>query len=452
MLEYDGGALYGEGLLSSEAMDSQARRTRRLAASEALLERLDSSELGFDEAPDTETAPIEAFAKERLSEEWTDQVVIGIGGSSLGAEAVLRSARPHHRRGLRTHFADNLDPESVDRLFSQLDLRTTLLVVVTKSGTTIETMSQFWIARQLLEEAVGAKRAHRHVVAITDPEDGALRRLVNQEGWYSFDIPPNVGGRFSVLTPVGLVPLALAGYPIEPLLKGARQVRDRYATAEEIADSLGRMADEALALAEAGYGQVVMMTYGDRLVGLVDWFRQLWAESLGKAHQRDGEQVHRGITPVFARGVVDQHSQVQLYMEGPKDKWVCFLEVEEFARDRRVPDSPALPEGLEHLGGTSVSDIFAAELEGTRRALQESGRPTASWRFQKVVPKSVGGFLYAWQMITGVAGELWQVNAFDQPGVELGKKIAHGLLGREEYGDLAAKRPRRRTVKVPLVE
>ncbi len=429
MLEYESGGLYGEGLLERSIVESDEGRRRRRRAAEALLTRLDSDELGFDEAPDTEAGPIEAFAQERLREEWTDQVVIGIGGSSLGAEAILRSARPNHKRGLRTHFADNLDPESVDRLFSSLDMRTTLLVVVTKSGTTIETMSQFWIARQLLREAVGEKRARRQIVAITDPEGGALRKLVNDKGWYSFDIPSNIGGRFSVLTPVGLVPLALAGYPIRPLLKGAQQVRDRYATAEEIAESLGRVADEALLLADAGIQQMVMMAYGDRLAGLVDWFRQLWAESLGKAKTRSGDVVERGITPVFARGVVDQHSQVQLYMEGPRDKWICFLEVEEFGRDRRVPEAPVLPKGLGHLSGASIADIFSAELEGTRRALQEAGRPTATWRFRKVTPLNVGAFIYAWQVITGVAGELWNINAFDQPGVELGKRIAHGLLG-----------------------
>ena len=436
MLSYDRSGLYVEGALSASAKPTgQEERIR--GAIEALEERFESGELGFVDTPDTEAGPIQAFARERLSEEWTDQVVIGIGGSSLGARAVLQSASPRHRRGLRTHFADNLDPESVDRLFSWLDPRTTLVVVITKSGTTIETMSQFWIVRELIRKAVGPKRAARHIVAVTDPKGGALRELVDRHGWYDFSVPPNVGGRFSVLTPVGLVPLALAGYPIDELLEGARKARNAHRSVDAAAQSWGVMAAEHIALAEQGFDQLVMMTYGDRLSGLVDWFSQLWAESLGKIGEREGERVHTGITPIKAVGVSDQHSQVQLYMEGPKDKHVSFLEVENFDRDRVIPETPEMPEALQHLQGRRLSEVFGAELQGTRGALREAGRPTSTWKFERVSPATVGAFLFSWQMITAVAGELLEINAFDQPGVELGKKIAHGLLGRQDHEEVA---------------
>ncbi len=435
MLSYDTSGLYGDDLLSPSGESDRIR-----GAVDQLFERFNSGEGGFIDTPDTDPEPITSYAEQRLSEDWESQIVIGIGGSSLGANAVLQTASPSQRDGLDTYFAENLDPESVVRLFESLEPASTLVVVITKSGTTIETMSQFWIARQWLEDAVGSEQAHRQIVAVTDPEAGALRRLVDENGWDDFAIPPSVGGRFSVLTPVGLVPLALAGYPIEELLDGARRARDRRDNPEATASSWGGAAAEYLALAEQGFGQVVMMTYADRLAGLVDWFRQLWAESLGKARDRDGRRVHTGTTPIKAVGVVDQHSQIQLYREGPNDKHITFLEVENFDCDRSVPDTPALPEALRHLEGKRLSEIFAAELEGTRRALREAGRPTSTWKFEHITPQSVGAFIFGWQMITAVAGELLNINAFDQPGVELGKKIAHGLLGdpdNAQYGAFA---------------
>jgi glucose-6-phosphate isomerase len=435
MLTFDSSGLYGDGLLSRARQDEQRQELE--GAIEALQARFDAGELGFVHTPDADGASIVAWANQRRSEGWTDQLVIGIGGSSLGAEAVLDSALPGQRDGLRAHFADNLDPESVDRLFRTLDPKKTMVVVITKSGTTIETMSQFWLARQWLAEAVGEEEANKQIVAITDPESGELRKLVDKHGWWDFDVPPNVGGRFSVLTPVGLVPLALAGYPIQELLEGARSARDRREGLSDAAQTWGTIAAEHLALADAGYDELVMMTYGDRLTSLVDWFCQLWAESLGKARDRQGELVHRGMTPIKAVGVTDQHSQVQLYMEGPHNKHMSFLEVQKFEADRIIPDSPPLPEALQHLQGKRVSQVFAAELKGTRDALRQAGRPTSSWVFERITPASVGAFLFSWQMITAVAGELMDINAFDQPGVEMGKKIAHGLLGRPGYEEYA---------------
>jgi glucose-6-phosphate isomerase len=432
MLRYETDGLYGEGLLSSAELPEGEVLGR---AAKQLEARFESGELGFPDAADTDAEEIEAYARGRLAEGWTDQIVIGIGGSSLGARAVLHSALPQQLRGLRTHFAENLDPESVDRLFSSVDPSSTLIVVITKSGTTIETMSQFWIAWRMIAEAVGEEESHHHIIAITDPAQGELRKLVVRHGWDHFPIPSNVGGRFSVLTAVGLLPLALAGYPIRELLQGARQVRDtcQGAAAQEWA----RAAAEHVALMQRGVDELVMMAYADRLSLLVDWFCQLWAESLGKARDRSGATVHAGITPIKALGVIDQHSQVQLYMEGPKNKHVTFLEVQRFERDREVPVAPDLPTSLRHLQGRKVSEIFAAELAGTRAALRREGRATSRWIFSEVSPRSVGAFLYAWQIITAMAGELLDLNAFDQPGVELGKKIAHGLLGSSNHEEFA---------------
>ncbi|MFU8804827.1 MAG: glucose-6-phosphate isomerase, partial [Bradymonadaceae bacterium] len=266
---------------------------------------------------------------------------------------------------------------------------------------------------------------------------GALRDVAGELGLKTFEVPPNVGGRFSVLTAVGFVPLALAGYPVKALLEGARRAREAVMNTEIEANPAARIATEQYVLMQRGIHEMVMMSYTDRLVAMVDWFCQLWAESLGKAVNRQGEEVHVGLTPIKAWGVVDQHSQVQLYMEGPNTKHISFLEVERFEEDIAVPAQPALPSSLAHLQGRKISEVFKAELVGTRSALQRAGRPTSRWIFESVTPQSLGGFILTWEMVTALMGELLDIDAFDQPGVELGKKIAHGLLGRDGFEDYA---------------
>jgi glucose-6-phosphate isomerase len=375
---------------------------------------------------------------ESEEDRWTDQVVLGIGGSSLGARAVLEASRgTMFLDGLRTHFSENVDPVSFLHLLDQLDLSTTRLVLISKSGNTIETMAKFWILYDRLIEQVGEEQAAHHVVAITDPARGALRPMVEQRGWTSFEVPPNVGGRFSVLTAVGLVPLALAGYPIDRLLAGARAARDRALSDEVGQNACLQAAAHQILLARRGVNQCVMMAYSDQLLCMVDWFRQLWAESLGKAVDRAGQQVNTGITPISALGVIDQHSQVQLYMEGPADKHVTFLEVTRFGRDVSVPLREGFAPGLEHLQGKTLGELLEAELVGTRRALEQAGRLTSRWVMSGLEPEAMGAFLMSWQIITAIAGELLNINAFDQPGVELGKKIAHGLLGHAGHAAYA---------------
>jgi glucose-6-phosphate isomerase len=413
-------------------VDRHARTDALRAARAAVVASRDSGEIGFLDCPDVDTTPFLDFADEvTTGRRFHTQVVIGIGGSSLGARAVLHSAA-QTPSGLQTHFAENMDPVTFGRLFDSLDLQRTLFVVVTKSGSTIETMSKFWFAWERMQEVAG-DHAARHFLAITDPERGGLRELAGKLGFDTFPVPPNVGGRFSVLTAVGLVPLALAGYPVDRLLDGARSARD-HALQDPVADNaVLQSAFDHVALMETGVTQTVMMAYSDLLYPLVEWFAQLWGESLGKARNRDGELVETGLTPVKALGVVDQHSQMQLYVEGPRDKHLVFLEVDSFEREVTIPSVEGLPDSLRHLAGKSMGEIMNAELVGTRRALQEAGRPTSTWLFDSVSPEAVGAFILGWETITAVAAELLDINAFDQPGVELGKKIAHGLLGRQGF-------------------
>ncbi len=416
----------GERRELAEPLD-EARRVLR--------EAHEDGDLGFLDLPDREADGIEEWAERKRHGRWTDAVVIGIGGSSLGTRALLDSARPETLDGLRLHVSENIDPESFGDLLNDVPLDTTLFVVVTKSGTTVETMGKFAIVYDRLENKLGQGRASSQVVAITSPDSGELRALARREGLESFSVPPNVGGRFSVLSPVGLVPLALAGYPIRELLEGARDARDRFLDRKFADNAVMQATADVHLLYERDISEIVMMAYSDRLGTLVDWFRQLWAESLGKAEDRAGEDVQTGMTPIKAIGSIDQHSQVQLYVEGPPSRVVVFLQTEQFASNLEVPDTDGLPDPLAHLAGHSLGDILNAELKGTQRALREIDRPTARWTFEQVAARPVGGYLVAWETMTALMGELWDIDAFNQPGVELGKRIAHGLLGDEEAAE-----------------
>lgn len=451
-LSYDSRGLTSSHLAPASRLDAadESRMVPRLAqALGAVLMRWKNEELGFMSCPDADAHHIVRWAQEQRTQGWTDQVVIGIGGSSLGTRAVLDAARPHEREGLRTHWMENVDPHTIHALLASLPLATTLFLVVTKSGTTIETMGNFALAWHKVVEAVGAERAPAHFVAITDPREGALRKLALELGLVTFEVPPNVGGRFSVLTAVGLVPLALAGYPVERLLDGARAVRDGLLPPAPAPSHPVMLATaHHFLLLERGFDQLVMMAYADALQSMVEWFRQLWAESLGKATDRQGRAVHTGITPTRAWGAIDQHSQVQLYMEGPNDKHICFVGVRHWDHDPVIPQGPALPPALAHLAQKTLSDVLGAELDGTQAALTEAGRPTSRWTLERVGPEALGEFLFTWEMATALMGELLDIDAFDQPGVELGKKIAHGLLGRSDldaYASLARKHLREPT-------
>lgn len=433
-LRYDATGLRTKHLGESLGIDLAQRQSHK-GELEAAIQAVDDAHkdgtLGFLTCIDDDVLGMEQFAERILQAgQMTDQLVIGIGGSSLGARAVLASASDEQLAGLRTHFSENIDPVSWRRLLGQLDLSTTLIIVITKSGSTIETMGKFWIAYAALIDAFGEEQAAKHVVAITDPERGGLRALADAKGFHSFSVPPHVGGRFSVLTPVGLLPLALAGYPIRRLLNGARLARETSQTQDALSNACAMATLDQVLLAKAGVDQVVMMSYSDLLGPLVDWFVQLWAESLGKVHPETGQPV--GITPIKALGVVDQHSQVQLFMEGPANKHVTFLRVANHWDDDVVPQMEGLPNSLKHLQGKKLSELMEAELQGTYHALLANARPVSIWHFEQVDPEHVGAFILSWEYITALAGQLMGINAFDQPGVELGKLIAHGLLGRQD--------------------
>lgn len=369
---------------------------------------------------------------------YDDVVVLGIGGSSLGAVALRTAllppawnARKAAQRGgrARLHVLDNVDPRTIAGVLSVVALARTLFVVISKSGGTIETLAQYLVVRERLDRAGLA--AASHLALVTDPARGALRAIARRDGIPAFDVPPNVGGRFSVLSPVGTLPAALCGIDVEALCAGARVVRDATMGADLATNASGLFAMlQWRAHTQAGQGQHVMMPYSDALRDLAPWFVQLWAESLGK---RDADGRNVGPTPIASVGATDQHSQVQLFMEGPADKTVTFVRVDTAADDVEIPRLEAGEPALAFLGGHSLGELLDVECRATARALARAGRPSMTMTVDAADAWHVGGLLMWLMQATTIAGALYRVNPLDQPGVELGKRLANAELGHPDY-------------------
>ncbi len=367
-------------------------------------------------------------------------MVLGIGGSALGTIALERALLPryhNHEDGgssearPRLFVVDNVDPFGFGETLDYLDPEKTLVIVISKSGSTVETMCQFMVARQWMQQAVG-DRFREHFVLITDPVSGVLRRLAEEEDYVSFAIPERVGGRFSVFTPVGLLPLALAGVDVEAVLKGAASMEERVTRPDLMENPAYLNAALNYLAYQRGLKIAVLMPYSDRLYDVADWYRQMWAESLGKKYSRDGQVVHVGPTPVRALGTTDQHSQVQLYMEGPFDKLVTFISVDDYGRDLRIPQDAPAP-SFSYLCGHSMAELIRSEQEATAVALTKNGRPNCTLKLDRVSPENLGALIYMFEVQTVFAGGLFGVNPLNQPGVEEGKEFTYGLMGREGY-------------------
>ena len=366
--------------------------------------------------------------------------VVGIGGSALGAWALDCGLRgPHPVQGAftpehpRLVILDNVDPSFTQAALDSMDPAKTLVVAIAKSGGTAETVATFLIVRDWLEKALGGESAAR-IVAVTTEGKGDLFALAQAEGYRTFGIPENVGGRFSVLSAVGLVPAALIGIDIRKLARGAAEMT-RLAWLPDM--------ERNVALRAALYHWLiwtrrnkpiqVAFPYSNHLWGTAFWFRQLWAESLGKARNRAGEVVHTGQTPVAALGTTDQHSQVQLYIEGPNDKVFTFWAVGKFSNPGKIPARRFNLPAFDALAGQSLAKLIDAERRSTAAALAENGRPNCTVTLDRVDEAHLGAFLQMMEFQTAFLGELLDINAFDQEGVELGKKLTYGLMGRKGF-------------------
>jgi glucose-6-phosphate isomerase len=429
------GALAGRGI-SEPLLAQYAEQFKVLHR--AVNAKRERGEIGFYKLPQSREVvrEIREFA-DGIGQAFDTVVVLGIGGSALGTLALQQALLKPHWNELsdeerdyfpRLYVLDNVDPTTIGPLLDRLDLRRTLFNVVSKSGTTGETMAQFLIVYERLRAAFGddPDAYRRHLLFTTDPEKGVLRELAGKENIPTLPIPPDVGGRFSVLSAVGLLPAALCGIEVESLLDGAAAMEERCRSDDVAKNPAGAFAClQHAADAELKAPIHVMLSYSDRLYLTADWFRQLWAESLGKDN--------RGPTPVKALGATDQHSQVQLYMEGPFDKTVTILSVGDRGMDVPIPREYQDVSALSYLGGHTLGELLDAERRATAQALAQRGRMNMTVELPVVNAHTMGQVFMMLQIATVYGGELYGVNPFDQPGVELGKELTYGFFGRTGY-------------------
>ena len=366
-------------------------------------------------------------------------VVLGIGGSALGNIAVQTALNPYmynidqaQRKGPRMFVFDNVDPAQfasfLDWAGDKLDK--TIFNVISKSGRTAETASQLLIIRELLIQKLGADGFRNQVVATTDANAGTLRTIATEAKLRTLIVPDGVGGRFTVLSAVGLFSAAMCGVDIDSLLAGAAAMDERVKQEDFAANPAAINAAINYHYYNNGKRNSVIMPYSYALKDMADWYRQLWAESLGKRHDLKGRDVWVGPTPVKALGTTDQHSQVQLYREGPNDKLFTFLQARNFDSDLTMGPTPECAPELEFLAGKKMSDLLNNEKYATEYALLHDERPCLTVLFDEVNAYTVGQFIYLFEVTTSFVGALLNINPYDQPAVELGKDATFALMGR----------------------
>jgi glucose-6-phosphate isomerase len=430
--------------VSDQALDDTRDRIKR--AHDRIMAEHDGGGQRWMDLPDnTQLADeLQQFAQENRGK-YQDFILIGIGGSSLGAIATIQALTSPFRNlqsddqrgGPRFFVLDNPDPEKVHATLDTVDLKHTLVNVVTKSGQTAETMANFLVVRDALIDAVGKDQFAAQIVATTDPKEGLLRQLAGDEGYRTFPVPPGVDGRQTVLSAVGMLPAAMCGVDIHGLLNGAAAMRARCSSPDPRENPAYLLAALTY-LTDTEYGKHILVTmpYADALFGVSDWFRQLWAESLGKRESLSGGEVFAGQTPVKSLGAIDQHSQIQLYTEGPNDKLIVLIGVEHYRDKVPVGQPPASIPDLAYLKGAELGQLLDRERVATAWALRQACRPNLTITTPAIDAFAVGEFFYLYELQTVMAGALYDVNPFGQPGVEAGKNATYALMGRKGYEQL----------------
>lgn len=386
------------------------------------------SGFGWYTLPDRDIADVLEMA--RWLSEYDAIVHVGIGGSSLGNLMLHQALLPLYANerpgGSRFYLADNPDPDKALAIWERVSGSRVALIGVSKSGATAETMSQFLWFWSKMEEAAGGP-VDDDILVITDPEGGVFRSYARATGCRSLEIPPSVGGRFSVLTPCGLVTAAALGADAKALMRGAREMRDYLAARTSVGENPAfYLAALSRYHEKQGRNMTVLMPYANRLETFAEWFAQLWGESLGK----DG----MGSTPVRALGAIDQHSQVQLYTAGPDDKLYTLIDVKHRAEDITLPLVPDESlASLSYLSQRQMAEMLEYEAMSTAAALIKKDRPVVWIELEKLDARTLGALVFFYEYTTALTGHLMGVDPFDQPGVEQGKRYTYGWMGRGSY-------------------
>ncbi|MFU2157756.1 glucose-6-phosphate isomerase [Caldisericum sp. AR60] len=371
-----------------------------------------------------------------IREKFDNLVVIGMGGSILGNELLHYSVNGIYSNFVKpkkVYFIDNIDPETNLTLIQTLDLKKTFFNIITKSGSTSETLLNLLLLVDILKkEGLNPKE---HFLFTTDPEKGLLRKLSNELEIKTYPIHPKVGGRYSVLSHVGLFSAAFEEINIEKLLLGAKERKEKFLNKEPIENSEMLFAlTQYKFFKEKDVNINVIFSYSDGLEYLGKFYEQLLAESIGKKFSRDGKEIYAGITPVVARGPYHQHSTLQLFMEGPYDKLIIFVVPKKFRKDADIYNSLGYLE-LDFLTGKHYSELLLNEYIATKMALTQNGRPNVSIEIEKIDEENLGRLIYFMELEVLALGELLNINPIDQPSVEIGKRFTHALMGDKNYSE-----------------
>ena len=433
MLEFDytnvlDSAVGAHGI-AQNAFDKAAKSTNLLV--DALESARTAGQLGFADLPFDEkpAKDVTTFARNHA---FPNVLVLGIGGSALGPLA-LDAALARPNTGKRLIALDNIDPDFIRDTLDVIAPEDTIVNIIAKSGVTAETMATFAVVREWMTAALGPTKARDHFVVTTDPEKGDLLNIARLEKYPIFEIPSNVGGRFSVLTPVGTLPAALLGFNVEALMEGARRTAIQSRKGFQENPALAAAFTQFVLDRERKKNILVLFPYSQSLWKFAFWFKQLWGESTGKKSDRQGREVHCGQTPTAALGVTDQHSQLQLFIEGPNDKSFLFWAVREFRNSLKLEHPYSSFDSMGYLQNRTVAELFDAERRATEMAITEAGRPNATVYADRVNEESLGDLIMFSQYMTAYAGEFYDINAFDQPGVEYGKKLTFAMMGRPGF-------------------
>ncbi len=432
----------GDKGISAKTLDSHKKLARAAHAYVSENRGRDELFMGWTELPYNQSAIVaDILATAKLIRRKFDNfVVLGIGGSALGpAMAYTALCHLHYndlpkskRRGPKFFVEDNVDPVRMKQLLDVIDVTKTCFNVISKSGATSETMAQYLIISDLLTKA--GVNIKENVIFTTDASRGNLIKISEELGGVKrYVLPDGVGGRFSELSPVGLLPAAVLGIDIKSLLKGAAYM-DKLCKSPDMRKNPALMCATLQYIAmQDGKNIGVLMPYSDNLKYVSDWYAQLWAESLGKNVTLDGKACHVGQTPVKALGVTDQHSQVQLYTEGPFDKVVTFLSVGSYKEKTPIPHGCENIPDVAFLGGHTMEELIKAENKATAYALTKAGRLNYTICLPEINEFTLGQLLYLFELQTAYAGAMFNIDTYNQPGVEAGKKATFALLGKPGY-------------------